>query len=502
MHIAIVKTRAMLGIEAPEVNVEVHLSFGLPAFHIVGLPEATVKESKDRVRSAILNSRFEFPDKKIVVNLAPGDLPKHGSRFDLAIAIGILAASSQIPKDKLGDMEFVGELGLTGGLRQIKGLLPFAIRSKAVGRTLVFPKENYVDVQLMQNLSCMPANDLLSLCQWLCLPQPEAEITQGKLDNYQAGYCVDYSEVKGQQQAKKAFEIAAAGGHNILMVGAPGSGKTMLAVRLMTILPDLSYEEAMEVAAVYSLAEVAREEVLRRPLRMPHHTSSQVALVGGGRPPRPGEISLAHKGILFLDELPEFSRYALETLRQPLESHKVHIARAGYQAEFPAHFQLVAAMNPCPCGHYGDIQQHCSCSPDQVKRYQEKLSGPLLERIDIHVEVNAISQDDWFSTPEVERSSDIKNRVIAAVERQYHRQGKQNHILTMAELKQYCHLQSEAQSLLEKAGVQYRLSMRVIHRILRVSRTIADLAGYDVIAIEHLTTALGFRGWHKEKMGS
>jgi magnesium chelatase family protein len=493
MQLAIIKTRAMLGMQAPEVTVEVHLSFGIPNFNIVGLPETTVKESKDRVRSAILNSHFEFPDKKIVVNLAPGDLPKHGSRFDLAIAIGILAASGQVSSEHLANVELIGELALTGQLRSVKGLLPFAIQCKAENHTLIFPQENYTDIEIIRGMSLFAANHLLDVCHWLSEPHPEAVLTEGIQTQKVIDYHLDYAEVKGQAQAKKALEIAAAGGHNVLMVGSPGSGKTMLAARLMTILPDLRYDEAMEVAAIYSLAEITHEHLLKRPFRTPHHTSSHVALVGGGRPPKPGEISLAHKGILFLDELPEFSRHALETLRQPLESKKIHISRAGFQAEFPAEFQLMTAMNPCPCGHYGDTRKSCSCSPDQVKRYQDKISGPLLERIDIHIEVNSIAQENWFNTDVSESSADIKARVIEANARQMMRQGKQNSMLSVAELKTHCQLCEKSQTLLEKAGIKYRLSMRSIHRVLKVARSIADLDKKEMINEIHLAKALTLR---------
>ena len=493
MQLAVVKSRAMLGMKAPLVTVEVHLSYGLPGFALVGLPEASVRESKDRVRSAIINSNFEFPDYKIIVNLAPGDLPKHGSRFDLAIAIGILAASEQIPRESIQNIEFVGELALTGALRAVKGILPFAIQCKAEKHTLILSEESKHEINIIQDLSVVTANSLLEVCQWLSAENKQYLDTQSIPVNLQANYAIDYADVKGQLQAKKALEIAAAGGHNILMVGSPGSGKTMLASRLMTIMPDLDYAEALEVAAIYSLSETEHEHLLKRPFRMPHHTTSHVALVGGGRPPKPGEISLSHKGVLFLDELPEFSRNSLETLRQPLESGKVHISRAGSQAEFPADFLLIAAMNPCPCGYHGDPQKNCSCTPDQIKRYQSKISGPLLDRIDIHIEVNAIEQDQWFQEKEIESSLTIKPRTVKACQKQLQRQQKMNYALTNAELNQYCQLAIEAQNMLEKAAVQYKLSMRSIHRILKVARTIADLADSTDVLLEHLSQALVLR---------
>jgi len=492
MQLAIVNTRAMLGMQAPLVTVEVHLSYGLPGFAIVGLPEAAVRESKDRVRSAIINSHFEFPDYKIIVNLAPGDLPKHGSRFDLAIAIGILAASEQIPKDAIHDMEFVGELALTGALRAVKGILPFAIQCKAQKHTLILPKENETELNIVKDLSAFTGNSLLDVCHWLKAEDKQYLVNDNN-NTVQVHYAVDYADVKGQAQAKKALEIAAAGGHNVLMVGSPGSGKTMLASRLMTILPDLKDNEALEVAAIYSLSNTVHEHLLKRPFRTPHHTTSHVALVGGGRPPKPGEISLAHKGVLFLDELPEFSRHSLETLRQPLESGSVQISRAGCQAEFPADFLLIAAMNPCPCGHHGDPQKHCTCTPDQVKRYQSKISVPLLDRIDIHIEVNAIDQDQWFQGVESEQSASIKPRVVKACDKQLQRQQKMNYALTNAELHKHCQLAEDAQTMLEKAAVQYKLSMRAIHRILKVARTIADLADSQDVLLAHLSEALSLR---------
>ncbi|MAZ39094.1 MAG: ATP-dependent protease [Legionellales bacterium] len=497
MQLAITKTRAMVGMQAPEVTVEVHLSLGLPGFAIVGLPEAAVRESKDRVRSAIINSNFEFPDRKIIVNLAPGDLPKHGSRFDLAIAVGILVASGQLnlPDHLLSTIEFIGELALTGDLRPVKGVLPFAIQTKVNKNILVLPQASVDDVAIIHGLNVFAADCLLDVCAWLSDDQARTltPIMQIDAKVTNVDYLVDYADVFGQEQGKNALEIAAAGGHNVLMIGSPGSGKTMLASRLMTIMPDLTYEEALEVAAIYSLSDTQQAQIMRRPFRMPHHTASHVALVGGGRPPKPGEISLAHKGVLFLDELPEYSRHSLETLRQPLESGKVHISRAGSQAEFPAEFQLIAAMNPCPCGYYGDTQRNCTCSPDQVRRYQEKISGPLLDRIDIHIEVNSIQQAQWFSKSNNESSADIKARVLEANQRQLSRQGKMNFALSTQEVRHFCQLNQETEKMLAMAGAKYKLSMRAMHRILKVTRTIADLIGADIIEMTHLAQALNLR---------
>jgi len=493
MAIAITNSRAMAGMGAPAVSVEVHLSLGLPGFAIVGLPEAAVKESKDRVRSAIINSNFEFPDRKIIVNLAPGDLPKHGSRFDLAIAIGILAASGQVPSHELDKIEFIGELALTGALRSVKGILPFAIQCKAQNHTMIMPDEDLQNIHIIDGLEVYGAKSLLDVCYWLSGSADKPINHQCEIQDEHIKYTVDYSEVQGQTHAKKALEVAAAGGHNVLMVGAPGTGKTMLASRLMTIMPDLTDEQALEVAAIYSLSDIQHKQIMLRPFRSPHHTASHVALVGGGRPPKPGEISLAHNGVLFLDELPEYSRHTLETLRQPLESRKVHISRAGWQAEFPASFQLIAAMNPCPCGFHGDPKKNCTCTPDQIKRYQDKISGPLLDRIDIHVEVNAIEQEVWFNNNITEDSASIKSRVMLAHQKQLQRQKKCNFELSTNEVKNYCVIDNSTETLLKQAISRYQLSMRAIHRILKVTRTIADLADSEAICKTHLAQALSLR---------
>lgn len=489
-QLAVIRTRAMLGVQAPEVLAEIHLSFGLPGFNIVGLPETTVKESKDRVRSAIINSQFDFPDKKIVVNLSPADLPKQGSRFDLAIAIGILVASGQIKTENINTLEFIGELALTGELRRVTGLLPFAIQTQATKRTLIFPKENTTDILFLKNLPYLAANSLLEICEALHNPNQLFEKTRGLDKNKITHIFPDYAEVKGQFHAKKGLEIAAAGGHHLLMVGSPGSGKTMLATRFISILPDLSYTAAMETAAIYGLTDVQRESLFSPPFRMPHHTSSHVALVGGGRPPKPGEISLSHHGILFLDELTEFSKHSLETLRQPLESGQVCISRAGYQAEFPAQFQLISAMNPCPCGYYGDPERHCRCTPEQIRRYQNKLSGPLLERIDIRLTVNAVPKTEWFKQESSENSQKIKERVLQARTIQLNRQGQLNAALNTEGLKKHCVISPAVQNIIETAIQEYQLSMRGVHRLIKVARTIADLQSSLTINLAHFSDAL------------
>lgn len=496
MALAIVYSRASSGITAPLVTVEAHVSFGMAGFFIVGLPETAVKESRDRVRSAFMNTRFEFPDRRITINLAPADLPKEGGRFDLPIALGILAASGQIPANILKDYEFTGELALSGELRPIRGVLPVVLAAYKADRQLVVPHYNSGEAALVSHAHVLSAKHLLEVCAHLkgeqslpfCSLDKSTQVTQSM---------PDLSDVKGQLHAKRALEITAAGRHSLLFIGPPGTGKTMLASRLPSILPDINEEEALEVAAVTSVSNNGFDSSKwkRTPFRSPHHSSSSVALVGGGRPPRPGEISLAHHGVLFLDELPEFSRHVLECLREPLESGCVTISRASFQTIFPAHFQLIAAMNPCPCGYAGSKVDHCHCSQEQIKRYLGKISGPLLDRIDMQVEVSCLSPETLakMNNSMVETSESIRERVINARAYQQQRQGKYNAALTVPELDRFSELQSDAQYLLNQVMAKFNLSARVYHRIIKVARTIADLEESHMINEKHLGEALQYR---------
>ncbi len=491
MSLAVIYTRAKSGINAPLVTVEVHLSNGLPSLSIVGLPETAVKESKDRVRSALLNSHFDFPARRITINLAPADLPKEGGRFDLPIALGILAASGQLPKDALKDYEFIGELALSGQLRPTDGILPSALASGKSQRHIILPQANSAEAALASNTSVYAADHLLEVCAHL--KHGETLVQQRYEQNADATPTADINEVISQHQAKRALEIAAAGAHNLLFSGPPGTGKTMLASRLPSILPPLNEKAALEVAAVYSVSSSpARKNFFERPFRSPHHTASSVSLVGGGSNPRPGEVSMAHHGVLFLDELPEFSRKVLEVLREPLESGSILIARAQASVEYPANFMLIAAMNPCPCGYLGEPR--CRCTPDQVNRYRDKISGPLLDRIDLQVHVPRVPhQALTASKPPGESSATIRKRVIAARERQQTRQGCANGQLSRKQLEQFCPLNKTQLEMMNTAIERMSLSARGFHRILKVARTIADIENQQQIQNQHLSEALAYR---------
>lgn len=496
MSIAIVRTRAISALNAPVVTVEAHLSNGLPAFNLVGLPETAVRESKDRVRSAILNSRFEFPAKRITINLAPADLPKDGGRFDLAIALGILAASGQVPGDLLDRYEFIGELALTGELRPVRGVLNSALACVADKRQLIIPAANGAEAALAVADEHRVANHLLDVCAHL---SGAGKLGFGVEESYPGFVCraVDMADIKGQHQAKRALEIAAAGGHNLLYEGPPGCGKSMLAQRLPTILPIMSKAEALSQLAIRSImsSQIELSQWMQRPFRSPHHSASAVALVGGGNPPRPGEVSLAHQGVLFLDELPEFQRNVLEALREPLENGYICISRASQQAVFPADFQLIAAMNPCPCGYSGDFSKHCRCSIEQIQRYRNKISGPLLDRIDLHLRLqptplNALSEKN--GQPE-ESSVSIQQRVQATRQRQQERQQKSNAALSGSELQEMAKMSTEALATLHSVAEKLGLSARAFQRAIRVARTIADLEASAQIEKQHMMEACSYR---------
>lgn len=493
MSLALVYTRAALGLHAPLVTVEVHLSNGLPALTIVGLPEAAVRESKDRVRSAIINAGFEFPQRRLTINLAPADLPKDGGRFDLPIALGILAASGQIPVEALANKEFLGELALTGELRPILGVLSASIAAAKEHHALYVPSNNANEAARPKNARVYGVAHLVALCEHLQTGEPLAA-TVNDTSNYVATRAMpDLIDVKGQHRARRALEIAAAGGHSLLMMGPPGTGKTLLASRLPSILPPLDDDTSLEVATIHSVAGQPEHAFGVAPFRSPHHTASAAALVGGGSNPKPGEITLAHHGVLFLDELPEFDRKVLEVLREPLESGQVVISRAAKQMTFPAGFQLVAAMNPCPCGFLGDGSPRCRCTPDQIVRYRGKLSGPLLDRIDLHIEVPALPATALRDSQASESSQQVRERVLKARAQQIHRQQCTNKALTPSLLDIHCVLGDKEAKLLDQAMQRLRLSARAYHRILRVARTIADLAQSEAILVPHITEAIGYR---------
>jgi magnesium chelatase family protein len=495
MALATVLSRAQSGLTADLVTVESHLGPGLPGVTIVGLPDTAVREARDRVKAAIVNCGLKFPGtRRLIINLAPADLPKDGGRFDLAMALGILAVSDQVPAAALENLEVLGELSLSGEVRPIAGALPAALKAAAAGRRLLLPADNAAEAALARRAIIVTARHLAELCTALHAGSLQPLAVGPPPVAAQAH--PDLADVRGQHQARRALEVAAAGSHSLLMVGPPGSGKSMLAQRLAGVLPPLAEEEAIETAAIASVGhggfDPARWGI--RPFRAPHHTASGVALVGGGSAPRPGEITLAHHGVLFLDELPEFSRSVLEVLREPLETGAITVSRAARQADFPARFQLVAAMNPCPCGYLGDASGKCRCTPDQVARYRGRISGPLLDRIDVQMFVPRVDRSVLTEGgPPGEGSAEVRRRVVAARRRQLERQGKPNARLTPRELERHCPIEPAARRLLDAALKRLALSARAYHRVIKVARTSADLAASDGLSTTHVAEAVRYR---------
>lgn len=497
MNLSIVHSRAEVGIQAPPVRVEVHVAGGLPGLTIVGLPNSGVREAKDRVRAAIQTSGYKLPPRRITVNLAPADLPKDGARFDLAIALGILQASGQLQAE-LTPYEFIGELSLSGALRPVCGVLSATLAARQAGRAIVVPQDSAAEAALTRHPAAWKAEHLLQVCQALSGEtnwQPAQTSHHNSAEPSSA--TADFAEVRGQPRAKRALEIAASGHHNVLMLGPPGSGKSMLAQRFPGICPALTEQQAIELASVQSALSAGFDPAQWRrvPFRSPHHSCSAAALVGGGSHPKPGEISLAHHGTLFLDELPEFNRHVLEVLREPLETGQIHLSRARQRVTYPARFQLIAAMNPCPCGYLGDSNARCHCSAEQVQRYRQRISGPLLDRMDLQLSVPRLPGADMLKPDHqgAETSAVIRQRVEAARQRQYARRGKCNSQLSATELAEDCRLDNTTQALLSQAAERLQLSGRGLHRVLKVARSIADLGGHDDISSAHVAEALQYR---------
>jgi len=500
----IVKTisSSIIGIDSYSVDVEVDVSSGLPQFSTVGLPDAAVRESKDRIKSAIKNSGYGFPRHRVTVNLAPADIKKEGTGFDLPIACGILAAEGIIERKKLLDYMLLGELSLDGGVKAIHGALSAALQSKISGLAgIILPRENATEAAMVEGIDVIAVDYLHDVVEFLNDIRliPPVEVKASELYSKSLSYPFDFDEVSGQDQAKRSLEVAAAGGHNIIMIGPPGSGKTMLAQRFLTILPDLSFEEAIETTKVYSVAGLLDKEtslIRSRPFRSPHHSISDAGLVGGGHIPKPGEISLAHNGVLFLDELPEFKRHVLEALRQPMEDGKVTIARSSLTIVYPARFILVAAMNPCPCGYFTDHKRACTCTYAQIRQYRAKISGPLLDRIDIHIEVPSVGYKALATKSKGEKSKTIKERIMRAKRKQCERFESEtpcNALMTNRQIKEFCPLNGDSRRMIEMAMEKLALSARAYTKILKVARTIADLEGEGDIRPQHVSEAIQYR---------